>query len=167
MNKKLIINLLIVLGIIIFLLLSYGSINKISNNEVKIEVTNNNKVKEQITISKLIDISKNDKKTFDKLYKNSKVIVTDTITKIKYSYIDPDSSHSTTYDVIYLENNSKVIVGHERIKIINDLSEGDRINIESRIDNCTKICVFKDIKYYDDAGYKYDDKTKISLVKGA
>ena len=54
MNKKLIINISVFVLIILFLIISFFSIKKVTSNGMKVEVLNNNKVNEQIYISDLI-----------------------------------------------------------------------------------------------------------------
>ncbi len=164
MKKNYIIRLIIILLVVLCLLYLYASVKRNTNNEVKIEVINNNKVKEQITVTDLINLS--DKKEFNKKYKNSKVIITDKISNIMINYIDTSSSYSTAYDVIFLKNNVKIYVGHGRLSIFDEISVGDRINVESRLVSCDDICLVRDINYKDDAGFNYDDNTKISIVKG-
>ncbi len=166
MKKNYVVRLIIILLVVLCLLYFYSSFKKISNNEAKIEVLNNNKVKEQITISELMDLSSTNKKEFDKKYKNSKVIITDTITNIMINHIDNNSSYSTAYDVIFLKNNVKVFIGHGKYDSIEDLNVGDKINVESRLVSCDEICIVRDIKYKDDAGFNYEDYTKINIVKG-
>ena len=166
MKKNYIIRLIIILLVVLCLLYLYASVKRNTNNEVKIEVINNNKVKEQITVTDLINLSDKNKKEFNKKYKNSKVIITDKISNIMINYIDTSSSYSTAYDVIFLKNNVKIYVGHGRLSIFDEISAGDRINVESRLVSCDDICLVRDINYKDDAGFNYDDNTKISIVKG-
>lgn len=165
MNKKLIINISVFVLIILFLIISFFSIKKVTSNGMKVEVLNNNKVNEQIYISDLIKLYNSDKKKFNKLYKNSKIIVTDNVSFIDTDYIDKESSYSTSYDVISLDSDIKLFVGHGKFELLNDLEVGDKITIESRIIKCNDICLLRDIEYLDDAGFNYNENSKIKLIK--
>jgi len=166
MHKKLIINVIVFLLIIFFLLFSYASIKKVTSTGLKVEITNNNKVTEQKYVSDLINLYDADNKKFNALYTNSKIVVTDKISKLEYDYIDNESSYATSYDVISLENNIKLFVGHDKFEFINDLTVGEKITVESRILGCDKVCLLRDIEYLDDAGFKIKEKSKIKRLKG-
>ena len=167
MKKTLIINILVFVGIILFLIFSFFSIKKVTSNGIKAEVVNNKSVNEQIYVSDLIKLYKTDKNKFDKLYLNSKITITDDITNIQLDYIDKESSYATSYDVINLENNLRLFVGHNNFEIVGELNVGDKITVDSKIISCDTTCILRDIKYLDDAGFKYEDNTIIKLVKRA
>ena len=166
MNKKFITNIVVFLLIIFFLLFSYTSIKKVTSTGLKVEIINNKKVTEQKYVSDLISLYDSDNKKFNALYTNSKIVVTDKISKLEYDYIDKDSSYATSYDVISLENDIKLYVGHDKFDFINDLTVGEKITIESRILGCDKVCLLRNIEYLDDAGFKIKEKSKIKRLKG-
>ncbi len=165
MNKSLIINISVFVLIILFLIISFFSIKKVTSNGMKVEVINNDEVSERLYIKDLIKLNRSNEKKFNKKYKDSKIIVTDNISHIDTNYIDKDSSYSTAYDVITLENDIKLFIGHDKYELLNDLNIGDKITVESRIISCYDICILRDIEYLDDAGFKYNDNSIIKLVK--